>query len=100
MKHQIFTIYDTKAQCYLQPFFSQNHATAIRSIEELCNDYSHQFCRYAEDYSLFHLGEFEDTNAVYNLDNPTIVVNLIELKKPDQMRQQEFKLPDGPELND
>lgn len=65
---RIFTIYDSKAAAYLQPFFCVNNAVAIRSFTQAANNPEHDFNRFAADYTLFAIGEFEPTSgniAVY-----------------------------------
>ncbi len=60
---EIFAIYDSKAQAYLQPFFSTNKAVALRSFTEAVNDEKSNFHRHAEDYTLFHLGRWEEAEG-------------------------------------
>lgn len=54
----MFSIKDHKAGAFITPFFLPNEAMAIREFEHCCNDPEHQFQRYPQDYTLFHLGEF------------------------------------------
>ncbi len=67
MKLLAFSIYDSKAEAYLQPFFSQTIGTALRDFEAAVNTEDHQFAKYAADYTLFHLGDFDQGNAEFNL---------------------------------
>lgn len=82
MLHRVFTIYDAAANAYLQPFFSPTKATAIRSVTELVLDDKHQFGKYPNDYTLFYLGDFEDTKAVFTLlPSPASLGVLVEFKE-------------------
>lgn len=63
MKLKIFTIHDSKAEAYLQPFFAQNEQVALRMFASSAQDANHQFHKFAGDYTLFLLGEFDDQNA-------------------------------------
>ncbi len=63
MKIQIFSVYDSKADAYLQPFFSMNTDTALRAIDTVLQDPNHQFSKYAEDFTLFGIGEFDDAKG-------------------------------------
>jgi len=67
MIQHIFTVYDSKAAAYLQPFFSQTKGTAIRNFSDAVNDAQHHFSRHAEDYTLFELGHFDDQDAKFHL---------------------------------
>lgn len=60
MKAQIFAIYDSKAESYLQPLFSTNNQTALRQFTQACQDEESNFNRHAADYTLFAIGEFDD----------------------------------------
>lgn len=63
MKLKMFSIYDSKAEAFLQPFFSQTTGTAIRSFESAANEVGHDFNKYAGDYTLFELGEFDQESG-------------------------------------
>lgn len=59
MKLQVFSVYDSKAEAYIQPWYSQTVGTAIRSFEQAVNTEKHDFQKFSGDYTLFHLGEFD-----------------------------------------
>lgn len=61
MKLKIFAIYDDKACAYLPPFFLPTKNMAIRAFGDCANDPKHQFGSNPADYTLFELGEFDDT---------------------------------------
>lgn len=56
---QCFSIYDSKAQAYNQPFYAPSAGVAIRNFTAACNDESTEFNRFAGDFTLFHIGEFD-----------------------------------------
>lgn len=60
MKLKIFTVYDSKAEAFLQPFFIKSKGHAIRAFQELTNDKTHQFGKYPADYTLFEIGEYDE----------------------------------------
>lgn len=64
MKLQIFSVYDSKAKAYLPPFFLPEIGMATRVFQNCANDKGHQFGANAEDYCLFHIGEFDDSTAL------------------------------------
>jgi len=81
MKLKVFSIYDCKAEAYLQPFFMANKGTAIRAITELVTKSDHNFCKYAEDYTLFELGEYDDLNGqMLPHKTPISIIKTNELK--------------------
>lgn len=67
----IFSIYDSKAKAYLQPFFSNNVETATREFTSAVNGEG-QFNKYAEDYSMFLLGTFDQDEGSFILESAPI----------------------------
>lgn len=72
MKTKMYSIYDAKAQVYNKPFHMVNHDTAIRSSKQLVNDPATEISKYPEDFSLWYLGEFDDKDAIFELEEPYI----------------------------
>lgn len=64
MIHKVFAVYDSKAEAYLPPFFVQNQAVALRSFASAAQDADHQFHKFGADYTLFELGEYDDSTGV------------------------------------
>jgi hypothetical protein len=78
-----FTVYDSKSEAYLQPFFTGTKGQALRSFQDTANDPQSQICRHAADFILFQIGEFNDANAEFK---PCMHTNLgcaIEFKNED-----------------
>jgi len=63
MQMKIYTIYDSKAEAYLQPFFMQSNGAAIRAFTDLANDPQHVFGKHPEDYTLFDIGVYDESTA-------------------------------------
>jgi len=64
MKTLAFSIYDSKGEAYMTPFFSQSKGTALRMfMDEVANPKS-VINHHPEDYSLFHVGEFDELRGV------------------------------------
>lgn len=64
---QIFTVYDSKAEAFITPFFMQNIPTAVRVFGDMVNSHDHAFAKHPEDYTLYHLGSYDDDNGNFNL---------------------------------
>lgn len=73
MIHQVFTVYDSKAEAYLQPFFSVSKGAAIRSFSDAINDSQSTIGKHPEDYILFALGSFDDLNCVFECGSPVSI---------------------------
>jgi len=79
----VYTVYDAKAEAYLQSFFAVNEAVATRDFSSAANDPKHPFCLHAEDFTLFQIGVWDPwTGSIESIDgNP--IAKAIELRKPD-----------------
>ena len=63
MKHKMYAIFDVKAEAYLPPWFLPTDGMALRAFADCVNDGDHNFGRHPNDYSLFCIGSFEDSDA-------------------------------------
>lgn len=67
MNLKTFSVYDQAAKAYLQPFFASSAGLALRMFAEAANTPDHNFNRYAADYTLFELGEFDQQDCKFTL---------------------------------
>lgn len=59
----IYSVFDSKAAAFLPPFFVHNDAIAQRAFSEGANDPTHPFFKHPADYTLFRIGDFNDTTG-------------------------------------
>ncbi len=59
MNELAFSVYDSAANRYLEPFFAPTMEFAIRGFREAVNKEGHQFKKFPEDYTLYHIGGFD-----------------------------------------
>jgi len=79
---KVFGIYDSKAEAYLSPFMMKSKGEAIRAIQNHIEDKEHNFHKYAEDFTLFELGSWDDQTAKYELHStPKSMGVFIEFKR-------------------
>lgn len=69
---KIFSIYDSKAEAYLPPFFLNATGLALRAFEDAANNPQTDFGKYSADYTLFELGEFDEQNCDFNFHRAMI----------------------------
>lgn len=82
MINQMYTVYDSKVEAYLPPFFVRSRGEAIRNFETAVNQVDHQFCKFSADYTLFYIGDYDDEDAKFKLPlAPESVGNALEFKK-------------------
>ena len=66
MSVKVFSVFDCKAEAYMVPMFMQSRGVAIRSFGAAAADEKHDFSKYAEDYTLFELGEFDEATGQFS----------------------------------
>lgn len=86
MKTKMYSIYDKAAQAYVTPFFMHTKAMAIRAFESNVNAQDeNNISKHPEQFSLFELGEFDDSVAKLELHSePELVASALELVKPTE----------------
>lgn len=72
----IFSVYDGKAAAYLEPFFAATRGVAMRSFQAAAANPQHEFRKFAEDFTLFCLGEFDEfSGEVRSLNAPEAIIS-------------------------
>lgn len=56
---KVFSVYDTKAAAYLPPFLLPTRGMAVRAFTAAALEETHDFHKFADDYVLFELGDFD-----------------------------------------
>lgn len=63
---KLFSVFDSKAACFGQPFPDHYEAAAIRNFRDAVNDGSNPnnlWHKHPEDFSLFQVGEFDNLSG-------------------------------------
>ena len=83
MKLEIYSVYDGKASYFMQPVFMQSRGHAVRNLMDSANDKTHFLGKNPEDYTLFYLGSFDDSDGKFDLlVTPEPVGKAIQFVKP------------------
>lgn len=61
---KMYSIYDSKSESYQQPVFAQTRGVVIRSLSQACADVNHDFHKFAADFTLFEIGEFDERTGM------------------------------------
>lgn len=86
MNEQIFTVYDSAARRYLQPFFAETVEVALRMFRQMVAKEGHQFNKFPEDYTLFHIGEyFAETGVIAPMTPHSLGVAITFLPRGPQL---------------
>lgn len=63
VKVGVFSVYDSKAEGFLAPFYAANNGVAQRIFTNAVRSEGHDFFKFPEDYTLFRIGEFDSFNG-------------------------------------
>lgn len=74
MKLKVFTVFDSKVECYNTPFFQKSTGEAIRSWTDLANDPQSSISKHPEDYALMEIGTYDDLTGAF--ENSVAPLNL------------------------
>lgn len=87
MKLEIFAVHDVKADAYLPPFYLPRVPMAQRVFADCIHDPKHQFGANPADYTLFHLGAFDDNlgllmpfESAVNLGNGLTFIKSVDVE--------------------
>jgi len=82
MLTNLYAIYDSKAKVYNVPFAMINHGVALRASKDMANDPKSQTSKTPEDFTLFHIGTYDDEFAkITVLDKQDCIAKFIQLKE-------------------
>ena len=59
MLKKLFTVFDVKAEAYMNPFVADSTGLAIRTFADIANDPKHPIGEHPEDYTLFEIGTYD-----------------------------------------
>lgn len=80
MKSKVYSIYDSAAKAFMQPFYQAGKGTAFRAFQDVVNTKDHPIHKHPKDYTLFELGEFDDETAGFVFHTaPERVVSAVEV---------------------
>jgi len=67
MRLYVCSVYDAAVKAFMQPFFCRSKGEAVRSFADACQDDKSNFYKHASDFTLHHLGYFDDAGAQFEL---------------------------------
>lgn len=79
----VFAIYDTAVNAYSQPYYSHTNGSALRAFADHVNDPNSNVNKHPADYSLFHLGTFNDETGELAGIKPTRIGTATEYKNKE-----------------
>lgn len=82
---QLYSLYDEKTETWSNPFIHASLGDAIRSFTDAINDTNPQslLVAHPEDFTLFHVGDFNEIDGVVTGITKKPVGNGIDFKKSE-----------------
>jgi len=85
MIYQVVALHDVKARAFLIPVFVPHIDLALRSIAHGCNSNpGHPLHDYPQDFTIYHLGTFDDTSATFTTFAQPLSLGLVSNLKDVQ----------------
>jgi hypothetical protein len=87
MKLKAYSLYDSAAQAFSQPFFMHNDGMAIRAFQDNVNskEPSH-ISQHPEQFTLFHVADWDDKNAALEPVEPKSLALGVEMVNPENKK--------------
>lgn len=82
MKLLCFSVHDGAVKAFLPPWYARARGEALRQFVEACNDDKSNFKKFAADYTLMYLGEFDDASGTFegaSASGPERVIGALEV---------------------
>lgn len=78
----IFAAYDSRVKAFMAPFTALHVGQVHRSWEETCNDGKSLMSKHPADFSLYQVGEFDETTGVVTpLEKHYCVATALQVKQ-------------------
>ena len=92
MKYKIFAVHDSKAEAFMTPFFMNTENQARRSFVDAMGNPELPFGRHPQDFTLFHIGSFNDHNGEVEAVIPVSLGNGLEFRAAMEKETSQQKL--------
>jgi hypothetical protein len=86
MKLKVYSIFDSAAKAYVQPFYMHNDGLAIRAFMDNVNSKEeNNISKHPDQFTLFQIGEFDDTSGKIDSIDPKSLGNGLEFKNDEAL---------------
>lgn len=73
---KVFSVFDSGVGAYMRPFYDVARGAALRSFCDIAQDTTSAIGKHPQDFTLFELGEYDDSNATFNLHKTPVSLGL------------------------
>lgn len=67
MIQKVYTVYDSKAEAYLNPFHMNTNGEALRAWKAAVKDPQTNFNKFPSDFTLFEIGTYDSNTGSYEM---------------------------------
>lgn len=87
MKLNVYSIFDSAAKAYTQPFFMHNDGLAIRAFQDNVNSTEeNNISKHPDQFTLFKIAEFDDAKGqITSIDNLKSLGNGLEFQNNQEI---------------
>ena len=80
----LVSVKDTAAQAFMRPFFVPTVPVAMRAFRDEVNrsDSTDDLAKHPEDFELYEIGTFDDSNGSFDAIEPRLIARAKDLKEP------------------
>lgn len=83
--HKIYSIRDTKGQCFGPIWIKRSHGEAERDFQRVAKDPQSLVAMYPEDFDLYYMGQYDDKSGLlFPLKTPEHLVKAISMISPEE----------------
>ena len=79
MKLKVFAVRDNAVGLYCQPHYSRTPGEALRAFEQAVTQEGSQFNKFAKDYALYMIGEYDEESGQHNSQHPVEIANALAI---------------------
>lgn len=83
----MYVIFDSAAGLYNKPFPMQNNDVALRAAQDLVNDPASECSKHPEDFSMWKIGDYDDTTADFPQHTHELIARFHELPRANPLAQ-------------
>jgi len=73
---KMFSLYDSKAECFGPPFFIETTGQAVRALMDYVNNPETMVSRHPEDFVMYEIGEYDNQKGEVINKNPHVLVGM------------------------
>jgi hypothetical protein len=84
MKRYVFAVRDSAAEVFGAPFIEVSRGAAMRSFSDAVNGGAEALAKHPEDFTLFYLGSYEDSEATFDVGAPEQIYRGVDAKRSKQ----------------